>query len=573
MNIDNSKLNRSVVAVLALLVVTLVVLSLALVPGRTGASPSTAASAQHEAATATFRQSASTAEDVPLAGPGEWAQASVEISGAPDDAVVSYVQVKYSVVHSQPSDLEVQLLSSGADVAHTLWTKESAEGEELTRTSGEIGAFRGVPVNGTWFLAVKGGDQGGYIDGFSINVYYETDMPVLRQEGPGTPGQPGLLRLPEGVAPAAPSQDKDPSPDAASEGGSSVAALGAPSGAIIIETQDFEGSFYPPSTPPGWEVLDTSNDGYERYWDDVGCDECGGDWAAWPADRGTDRVDVCAGNDYPNDMYAWMIYGPFDLSDAADAGTDFVLWREIEVANDWVFFGISDNGTSFTGFFWDGSVGCETRSWSYPGWVGDSSVWVAWVFYSDYTITYEGPYVDDIVIWKVPISAPWFDDMESGVDGWTADGFWHRVEDGVSPYPESHSPTHSWWYGQDATGDYDNGAANAGSLTSPAIHNPASLSFWSWYETETGPVFDQRWVQISVDGGPFQNLAQLPGGLMQTWVEHSFDLPPYVGSQVRIRFYFDTVDSTANGYRGWYIDDVAVHEYRIYLPIVLKNYP
>ena len=76
-----------------------------------------------------------------------------------------------------------------------------------------------------------------------------------------------------------------------------------------------------------------------------------------------------------------------------------------------------------------------------------------------------------------------------------------------------------------------------------------------------------------MDGGPFQNLAQLPGDPMQTWVKHSFDLRPYVGSQVRIRFHFDTVDTFANDYRGWYIDDVAVHEYRIYLPIVLKKYP
>jgi len=99
------------------------------------------------------------------------------------------------------------------------------------------------------------------------------------------------------------------------------------------------------------------------------------------------------------------------------------------------------------------------------------------------------------------------------------------------------------------------------------------VSFWSWYETETGTVFDQRWVQISVDGGPFQDLAQLSGDPMQAWVEHSFDLSPYVGSQVRIRFDFDTVDDLGNQFRGWYIDDVAVHEYRIYLPIVLKNYP
>jgi hypothetical protein len=164
----------------------------------------------------------------------------------------------------------------------------------------------------------------------------------------------------------------------------------------------------------------------------------------------------------------------------------------------------------------------------------------------------------------LPENIVWEDDMESGVNGWVADGFWHQVEDGVSPYPESYSPTHSWWYGQDATGDYDNGVTNSGSLTSPAIAIPstasiAGLGFWSWYETETsGLNWDQRWVQISVDGGPFQDLDQLSGDPMETWIHHALDLTPYIGSQVRIRFYFDTLDEIHNNHRGWYVDDVYV---------------
>jgi hypothetical protein len=173
----------------------------------------------------------------------------------------------------------------------------------------------------------------------------------------------------------------------------------------------------------------------------------------------------------------------------------------------------------------------------------------------------------------------WCDEMESGVSGWEADGFWHQVEDGVSPYPESHSPTHSWWYGQDATGDYDNGVANAGSLTSPAIDIPSSasiafLNFWSWYETETSGIgWDQRWVQISVDGGSFLDLDQLSDDPMGTWVNHIFDLSPYIGNQVRIRFYFDTVDELYNQHRGWYIDDVCILADEVPPPAVLRVEP
>jgi hypothetical protein len=394
MNTKRNRLNRSVIPLFVLAVVTLVVLSLILIPARMGATPSLAAGPQQGMERVTVRQSGSTGEDVPLAA-GEWAQASLEISGAPDEAVISYVQVKYSVVYPQASDLEVQLLSSGTEATHTLWDKGSAEGAELTQSAGEITAFQGVPVNGTWSLAVKGGEQEGYIDGFSINVYYEKDRPVMRLEG-GTPGQPGFMRLPEGAAPASPSQDEDDKSGAASEEGSSVVPLHVPPGATIIKTEDFEGTF--PNTL--WYVVDQSNDGYQRWWDDVSCDPCGGDWAAWPADGGVDRVNVCAGDNYPNNMETWMRYGPFDLRGANDAGTEFGLWREIEEGYDYMFVGVSHDGSSFDGYFLDGFVGCTLYNFNYLGWVGDDSVWVAWEFYSDESVNYKGPFVDDIVIWK-----------------------------------------------------------------------------------------------------------------------------------------------------------------------------
>jgi hypothetical protein len=72
------------------------------------------------------------------------------------------------------------------------------------------------------------------------------------------------------------------------------------------------------------------------------------------------------------------------------------------------------------------------------------------------------------------------------------------------------------------------------------------------------PSWDQKWIQISVDGGPFQNLLQVTGGPMNAWHQVNVDLAPYAGSAVRLRFHFDTFDSILNNYRGWYIDDVLV---------------
>jgi len=68
----------------------------------------------------------------------------------------------------------------------------------------------------------------------------------------------------------------------------------------------------------------------------------------------------------------------------------------------------------------------------------------------------------------------------------------------------SFSGEHSWWYGQDSTGNYETGSANSGDLTSTPILIPSAgqyLRFMYLYESETyGPDWDQRWVQISVDG-------------------------------------------------------------------------
>ncbi|MEJ5312349.1 MAG: Ig-like domain-containing protein [Anaerolineae bacterium] len=159
-------------------------------------------------------------------------------------------------------------------------------------------------------------------------------------------------------------------------------------------------------------------------------------------------------------------------------------------------------------------------------------------------------------------SAPFSDSIESGLNGWTATGLWHQVDDS-STYLPSHSPTHSWWYGQDDTGDYDTGAANSGDLTSPLIYIPASgyfLRFNYAYATETqGPDWDQRWVQISVDGGAFNNVLQLYDDLMYRWLQSpAIDLSGYAGHAIQVRFHFDTFDDYYNAYLGWYIDDVNI---------------
>jgi hypothetical protein len=154
------------------------------------------------------------------------------------------------------------------------------------------------------------------------------------------------------------------------------------------------------------------------------------------------------------------------------------------------------------------------------------------------------------------------DDVESGVGGWTATGLWHRVA-AADACTNAHGGSASWYYGQAGTCTYDNGAANSGTLTSAAFAVPlgavTSLSFWSYYQTEeTGTSWDVRIVQVSVDGGAFQNVAQLSGDTMFAWRLVTVDLSAYTGHTIQLRFYFDTYDAVMNAYRGWYVDDVRV---------------
>ena len=104
-----------------------------------------------------------------------------------------------------------------------------------------------------------------------------------------------------------------------------------------------------------------------------------------------------------------------------------------------------------------------------------------------------------------------------------------------------------------------------GDLTSPPISLPSTGSayvrFDYHYHTEASTAYwDQRWLQISRDGGRFVNLMQFSDDRMDSWL-HSpvIDLSSYAGSTVRLRFHFDSVDAYYNGLSGWYIDNVNVN--------------
>jgi len=175
-----------------------------------------------------------------------------------------------------------------------------------------------------------------------------------------------------------------------------------------IMTEDFEGAF-----PTGlWAAFD--NDGAtngEYYWDDDDYKPHGGSWSAWCANGGVDGLDP-EFYYYPNNMKSWMVYGPFDLSDATDAELNFYCWLQSQTTHDYLWWAASTNGSNFYGWGTSGDSG---------GWVsqsfdlttaptlgnlcGEAEVWIAFVFTSDHSIFDEGAFIDDIELRKYVGSA------------------------------------------------------------------------------------------------------------------------------------------------------------------------
>lgn len=159
----------------------------------------------------------------------------------------------------------------------------------------------------------------------------------------------------------------------------------------------------------------------------------------------------------------------------------------------------------------------------------------------------------------ISVTAPYTDAMENDDNGWINSRYWDQTRD------ENHTTGGyiSWMYDVNVPNSYDTGSPNTGDLTSPPIFIPSNtfyLRFWYLYETESpGRRWDQRWVQISVDGGPFTNTLQLYDDPPNTWLQSPvISLSDYLSSTIQVRFHFETLDETFNNYRGWFIDDFAI---------------
>jgi len=152
-------------------------------------------------------------------------------------------------------------------------------------------------------------------------------------------------------------------------------------------------------------------------------------------------------------------------------------------------------------------------------------------------------------------TAGFFDAIENGTNGWAATGLWHIV--GTGACSNWYSPTHSWYYGQDTTCDYNTGTYSFGSLTSPTFLVPtnAVLTYWGWEQANNAS--DYRWVYLVTDNGQSWSLVYQSTNDASAWYPKVIDLSAFAGKAAQLAFSFYSLAASST-FRGWYIDDVRV---------------
>lgn len=173
--------------------------------------------------------------------------------------------------------------------------------------------------------------------------------------------------------------------------------------ALALLEDGFEGAF-----PGPWIVFD--NDGPtngEITWGKTTFRASGGSASAWCAGGGADALSPPG--PYEENMMAWLVAGPFDLSDAASATLDFEIWLETESGFDTFTWLASEDGGSFSGYSMSGASGAflpgDLDLTNVPN-LGDltkpsnTAVWIAFVFNSDETVNFEGCYLDNVSLVK-----------------------------------------------------------------------------------------------------------------------------------------------------------------------------
>jgi len=132
--------------------------------------------------------------------------------------------------------------------------------------------------------------------------------------------------------------------------------------------------------------------------------------------------------------------------------------------------------------------------------------------------------------------------------------WWYKI---MKDKPVSENAT---YFGNTLKGNYDAGKERVllqRFSKKMEIPKEAHLRFRSWESTEANLKYDTRKVYMHHEKYGRILIHQCFRD-EKAWVDVSVDLAKYAGQKISFEFEFDSVDGYANGYTGWFIDDVRV---------------
>lgn len=150
----------------------------------------------------------------------------------------------------------------------------------------------------------------------------------------------------------------------------------------------------------------------------------------------------------------------------------------------------------------------------------------------------------------------WSDGAEDGLGDWTADGLWHVTSTKAS------EGSNSFWYGKEDTGNYDTGAANSGTLSSPVVDLSGAISpvlvLSEYIDVESFASYDKLTITVVDvnDETVSVSVEKDTGTTLGEFRTRVVALPGMEDRQVQMRLHFDTVDNLYNDMEGWFVDDV-----------------
>jgi hypothetical protein len=156
-----------------------------------------------------------------------------------------------------------------------------------------------------------------------------------------------------------------------------------------------------------------------------------------------------------------------------------------------------------------------------------------------------------------------FENFDQALPGsWSYSGLWtlNLCQSVSQPWSMVYSTRPG--YGRDCPKNFDVGTTAGNAITStisvPSGSTNVRLSWRSWHDTESGTSYDQKKVFVSSDGGASWAQVWQEDGTQQVWNSRSVDLSSYAGTNILVKFSFDSVDGLYNQGEGWSVDDVKI---------------